>query len=159
MKELKMVQEYSPKILAMCCRWCSYAGADLAGSMRLQYPPEVRILLVPCTGRVDLIHLLKAFELGYDAVFVSGCHEGDCHYLAGNIRAQKRVNKLKKDLLAMGIEPERLEMFHVSSGEGPKFATVCREMAERVQRLGPSPVKRQAQAAEPEPSTIIATVG
>ena len=148
-----------PKILAMCCRWCSYAGADLAGSMRLQYPPEVRILLVPCTGRVDLIHLLKAFELGYDAVFVSGCHEGDCHYLAGNIRAKKRVNKLKKDLEVMGIEPERLEMFHVSSGEGPKFATVCREMAERVQRLGPSPVKRQTQAAEPKPSTIIATVG
>jgi F420-non-reducing hydrogenase iron-sulfur subunit len=148
-----------PKILAMCCRWCSYAAADLAGSMRLQYPPEVRILMVPCTGRVDLIHLLKAFELGYDAVFVSGCHEGDCHYLAGNIRAKKRVNKLKKDLEAMGLEPERLEMFNVSSGEGPKFATVCREMAERVQRLGPSPVKRQTQAAEPKPSPIIATIG
>jgi F420-non-reducing hydrogenase iron-sulfur subunit len=148
-----------PKILAMCCRWCSYAGADLAGTMRLQYPPEIRILLVPCTGRVDLIHLLKAFELGYDAVFVSGCHEGDCHYLSGNIRAKKRVNKLKKDLEAMGLEPERLEMFNVSSGEGPKFATVCWEMAERVQRLGPSPVKRQTQAAEPKPSPIIATVG
>jgi coenzyme F420-reducing hydrogenase delta subunit len=148
-----------PKILAMCCRWCSYAGADLAGSMRLQYPPEVRILLVPCTGRVDLIHLLKAFELGYDAVFVSGCHEGDCHYLAGNIRAKKRINKLKKDLEVMGIEPERLEMFHVSSGEGPKFAQVCREMAERVQRLGPSPVKRQTQAVQPKPETIIATAG
>lgn len=148
-----------PKILAMCCRWCSYAAADLAGTMRLQYPPEVRILLVPCTGRVDLIHLLKAFELGYDAVFVSGCHEGDCHYLSGNIRAKKRVNKLKKDLEAMGLEPERLEMFNVSSGEGPKFAAVCREMAERVQRLGHSPVKRQTQAAEPKPSPIIATVG
>jgi F420-non-reducing hydrogenase iron-sulfur subunit len=154
-----MVQEYSLKIIGFLCRWCSYAAADLAGTMRLQYPPEVRILLVPCTGRVDLIHLLKAFELGYDAVFVSGCHEGDCHYLAGNIRAKKRVNKLKKDLEAMGLEPERLEMFHVSSGEGPKFATVCREMAERVQRLGPSPVKRQTQAAEPKPSPIIATIG
>ena len=148
-----------PKILAMCCRWCSYAAADLAGSMRLQYSPEVRILLVPCTGRVDLIHLLKAYELGYDAVFVSGCHEGDCHYLSGNIRAKKRVNKLKKDLEAMGLEPERLEMFNISSGEGPKFAAACREMAERVQRLGPSPVKRQTKAAEPKPSPIIATVG
>jgi len=136
-----------PKILAMCCRWCSYAAADLAGSMRLQYPPDVRVLMVPCTGRVDILHLLKAFELGYDAVFVSGCHEGDCHYLAGNIQAKKRVNKLKKDLEAMGIEPERLEMFNISSGEGPKFAGACREMAERVQRLGPSPVKRQTQAA------------
>lgn len=148
-----------PKILAMCCRWCSYAAADLAGSMRLQYPPEVRILMVPCTGRVDLIHLLKAFELGYDAVFVSGCHEGDCHYLSGNIRAKKRVNKLNKDLEAMGLEPERLEMFNISSGEGPKFAAACREMAERVQRLGPSSVKRQTQAAEPKPSPLIATVG
>ncbi|MDP1761804.1 MAG: hydrogenase iron-sulfur subunit, partial [Deltaproteobacteria bacterium] len=119
----------------------------------------VRILMVPCTGRVDLIHLLKAFELGYDAVFVSGCHEGDCHYLSGNIRAKKRVNKLKKDLEAMGLEPERLEMFNISSGEGPKFAAACREMAERVQRLGPSPVKRQTQAAEPKPSPLIATVG
>ena len=80
-----MAQEYSPKIIGFCCRWCSYAGADLAGSMRLQYPPEVRIMLVPCTGRVDILHLLKAFELGFDAVFVSGCHEGDCHYLAGNL--------------------------------------------------------------------------
>jgi F420-non-reducing hydrogenase iron-sulfur subunit len=137
------------KVLGLCCRWCSYAGADLAGSMRLQYPPEIRILLVPCTGRVDILHLLRAFELGYDAVFVSGCHEGDCHYLAGNIRAMKRVDKLKKDMLAMGIEPERLEMFHVSSGEGPKFAQVCRDMVERAQRLGPNPVRRAALAAAP----------
>jgi F420-non-reducing hydrogenase iron-sulfur subunit len=143
----EMNQADFPRILGICCRWCSYAGADLAGTMRLQYPPEIRIMLVPCTGRVDILHLLKAFELGFDAVFVSGCHEGDCHYLAGNIRAKKRVTKLKKDLEAMGLEPERLEMFHVSSGEGPKFATVCREMAERVQRLGPNPVKRQTQAA------------
>jgi F420-non-reducing hydrogenase iron-sulfur subunit len=137
------------KVLGLCCRWCSYAGADLAGSMRLQYPPEIRILLVPCTGRVDILHLLKAFELGYDAVFVSGCHEGDCHYLAGNIQAIKRVRKLKKDLVAMGIEPERLEMFHVSSGEGPKFAQVCRDMVERAQQLGPNPVRRAAAAAAP----------
>jgi F420-non-reducing hydrogenase iron-sulfur subunit len=137
----------SSKVLGLCCRWCSYAGADLAGSMRLQYPPEIRILMVPCTGRVDILHLLKAFELGYDAVFVSGCHEGDCHYLAGNIRAKKRVNKLKKDLVAMGIEPERLEMFHVSSGEGPKFAQVCRDMVELAARLGPNPVRQAAQAA------------
>jgi len=137
----------SLKILGFCCRWCSYAGADLAGSMRLQYPPEVRILMVPCTGRVDILHLLQAFEMGFDAVFVSGCHEGDCHYLAGNIRAKKRVNKLKKDLEVMGIEPDRLEMFHVSSGEGPKFAEVCREMTQRARKLGPNPVRKAAQAA------------
>lgn len=137
------------KVLGFCCRWCSYAGADLAGSMRLQYPPEVRILLVPCTGRVDILHLLNAFELGYDAVFVSGCHEGDCHYLAGNLRAKRRVHKLKKDLEVMGIEPERLEMFHVSSGEGPKFAQVCRDMVERAVRLGPNPVRQGARPPEP----------
>ncbi len=136
-----------PKILGFCCRWCSYAGADLAGSMRLQYPPEIRIMLVPCTGRVDILHVLRAFELGFDAVFVSGCHLGDCHYLAGNHRAVKRVDKVKQDLAVMGIEPERLEMFHVSSGEGPKFAAVCREMYERAIKLGPTPVKREARAA------------
>jgi F420-non-reducing hydrogenase iron-sulfur subunit len=142
-----MKQAEFPKILAFCCRWCSYAGADLAGSMRLQYPPEVRILLVPCTGRVDILHILKAFEKGFDAVFVSGCHLGDCHYLSGNTRAVKRVAKLKQDLEVMGLEPERLEMFHVSSGEGPKFAGVCREMYERAIRVGPSPVKRVERAA------------
>ena len=103
--------------------------------------------MVPCTGRVDILHLLRAFELGFDAVFVSGCHEGDCHYLAGNLRAKKRVHKLKKDMAAMGLEPERLEMFHVSSGEGPKFAQVCRDMAERARQLGPNPVRKAAKAA------------
>jgi coenzyme F420-reducing hydrogenase delta subunit len=142
-----MDSAYTPKILGICCRWCSYAGADLAGTMRLQYPPEIRIMMVPCTGRVDIIHLLKAFELGFDTVFVSGCHLGDCHYLSGNTRAVKRVAKLKKDLVTMGIEPERLEMFHVSSGEGPKFATVCREMYERAMKLGPNPVKQEARTA------------
>lgn len=142
-----MKQADFPKILGFCCRWCSYAGADLAGSMRLQYPPEIRIMLVPCTGRVDILHVLRAFEVGFDAVFLSGCHIGDCHYLAGNKHAVKRVAKLKQDLAAMGIEPERLEMFHVSSGEGPKFAAVCLEMFERAIKLGPNPVKQAARAS------------
>jgi len=99
--------------------------------MRLQYPPEVEIILMPCSGRVDIIHLLKAFEAGSDAVFVAGCLEGECHYLTGNLKAKKRVNKLKKDLAQMGIEPERLEMFNLSSSEGPRFAAICQEMSER----------------------------
>ena len=115
--------------------------------MRLQYPPEIEIIMVPCSGRVDIIHLLKAFEAGADAVFVAGCLEGECHYLTGNIRAKKRVNKLKKDLAQMGIEPERLEMFNLSSSEGPRFAAICKEMSERAYKLGPSPVKRKARAA------------
>jgi coenzyme F420-reducing hydrogenase delta subunit len=114
--------------------------------MRLQYPPEVEVILLPCSGRVDIIHLLKAFEAGADAVFVAGCLEGECHYLTGNLKAKKRVNKLKKDLAQMGIEPERLEMFNLSSSEGPRFAAICKEMSERAHNLGPSPIKREARA-------------
>jgi F420-non-reducing hydrogenase iron-sulfur subunit len=114
--------------------------------MRLQYPPEVEIILVPCSGRVDIIHLLKAFEAGEDAVFVAGCLEGECHYLTGNIRAKKRVNKLKKDFAYMGLESNRLEMFNLSSSEGPRFAAICKEMSERAYKLGPSPVKREARS-------------
>jgi F420-non-reducing hydrogenase iron-sulfur subunit len=110
--------------------------------MRLQYPPEVEVILLPCSGRVDIIHLLKAFEADADAVFVAGCLEGECHYLTGNIRAKKRVIKLKKDLAQMGLEPERLEMFNLSSSEGPRFAAICQEMSERAHKLGPSQVKR-----------------
>jgi len=101
---------------------------------------------MPCSGRVDIIHLLKAFEAGADAVFVAGCHEGECHYLTGNIKAKKRVNKLKKDLAQIGLEPERLEMFNIGSAEGPKFAAICREMSERAHKLGPSPVKPEERA-------------
>jgi F420-non-reducing hydrogenase iron-sulfur subunit len=115
--------------------------------MRLQYPPDLKLLLLPCTGRVDIIHLLKAFEGGADSVLVVGCLEGECHYLMGNIRARKRVNKVKKDLVQMGIEPERVEMFNLSSSEGPKFAAVAREMVARTLKLGPSPTKPEERAA------------
>ena len=114
--------------------------------MRLQYPPDIKIIMMPCTGRVDILHLLKAFEAGADAVFVAGCLEGECHYLMGNIRAKKRVNKVKKDFAQMGIEPERVEMFNLSSSEGPRFAAIAREMVERVYKLGPSPTKQEARA-------------
>jgi coenzyme F420-reducing hydrogenase delta subunit len=115
--------------------------------MRLQYPPEIKIILMPCTGRVDILHLLKAFEGGADVVFVAGCLEGECHYLTGNIQARKRVAKLKKDFVSMGFEPERLEMFNLSSSEGPRFAAIANEMAERAFKLGPSPVRQEAREA------------
>jgi coenzyme F420-reducing hydrogenase delta subunit len=125
--------------------------------MRLQYPPEIKIILMPCTGRVDILHLLKAFEGGADVVFVAGCLEGECHYLSGNIQARKRVAKLKKDFEAMGFDPERLEMFNLSSSEGPRFAAIAQEMAERALKLGPSPVRQQAReawlAAQPKASS------
>jgi F420-non-reducing hydrogenase iron-sulfur subunit len=142
-----MDSSYSPKVLGFLCQWCSYNGADLAGAMRLQYPPEIRIIMVPCTGRVDILHLLQAFEVGGDAVFISGCHEGDCHYMAGNYHAPKRVRRVKAILEKVGLEPERLEMFHVSASEGPKFAAVAREMTERAYKLGPNPVRREARSA------------
>jgi F420-non-reducing hydrogenase iron-sulfur subunit len=115
--------------------------------MRLQYPPDIKIIMMPCTGRVDIIHLLKAFEAGADSVFVAGCLEGECHYLMGNIRAKKRVNKVKKDFGAMGMESERVEMFNLSSSEGPKFAAIAKEMVERTLKLGPSPMKAEERAA------------
>ncbi len=115
--------------------------------MRLQYPPDIKVIMMPCTGRVDILHLLKAFENGADAVFVAGCLEGECHYLSGNLRARKRVNKVKKDFAGMGIEAERLEMFNLSASEGPRFAAIAKEMVERALKLGPSPVNAEARAA------------
>lgn len=132
-----MEKEYEPFILSFCCRWCSYAAADLAGSMRLQYPPNIRIVLVPCTGRVDVIHILRAFEEGTDGVFLSGCLIGDCHYLTGNIRATKRVERVKQRLAEMGIDPGRVEIFYNSSAMGPQFAQTCRDFTERIKKLGP----------------------
>jgi len=142
-----MNPEYSPKVIGFLCRWCSYTGADLAGAMRLQYPPEIRIIVVPCTGRVDILYLLQAFENGADAVFVSGCHEGDCHYVNGNLFARKRVERAKAILQNIGLEPERLEMFYVSASEGPQFAAVAQEMTDRAYRLGPNPVRREVWTA------------
>ncbi len=142
-----MNPEYSPKVLGFLCRWCSYTGADLAGAMRIQYPPEIRIIMVPCTGRMDILYLLQAFEAGADAVFVSGCHEGDCHYVSGNFYARKRVERVRGVLQSVGLEPERVEMFHVSASEGPQFAAIAQEMTERAYRLGPNPRRRDVRAA------------
>ena len=109
--------------------------------MRLSYPSNIKVMQVPCTGRVDIIHLLKAIEDGADGVYVAGCLEGECHFINGNLKARKRVNHVKKILEEIGVEPERVEMFNLSAGEGPRFAEIAREMDERIRSLGPSPVK------------------
>ncbi len=139
------MSEWEPKIVAFCCNFCAFAAADLAGAMRLQYPPNVRIIRLPCTGKVDAIHLVKAFEDGADAVFVAGCLEGQCHYLEGNLRAKKRVAYVKKLLTEVEIEPERLEMFNLSSAMGGRFAEIVEEMTERMTKLGPTYINRKKE--------------
>lgn len=116
--------------------------------MRLQYSPNVKIILVPCTGRVDILHLLKAFEDGADGVYVAGCMEGDCHYINGNIKARKRVEYVQTVLESMGVEPERIAMYNMSAAEGPRFVQVAEEFTAKIKELGPSPFARtKAQAA------------
>ena len=110
-----------PLILAFCCHYCAYAAADLAGSMRLQYPGNVRVLRLPCTGKIEVNYLLAAFERGVDGVIVAGCLEGGCHFLEGNLRARRRVERARQLLAEIGLEPERLEMFNLSSAEGTAF--------------------------------------
>jgi coenzyme F420-reducing hydrogenase delta subunit len=132
-----------PVILAFCCHYCAYAAADLAGSLRLKYPANVRLLRVPCTGKVEINHILRAFEWGVDGVIVAGCLEGGCHFLEGNLRARKRVERTQRMLEEIGIEPERLEMFNLSSAEGPRFAEIVGEMTARLRQLGPSPLRQE----------------
>lgn len=108
--------------------------------MRLQYPTNVRVIQLPCSGRVDILHLLRSFEDGVDGVYVAGCMEGDCHFLTGNLKARRKVEYVKKVLESLGIEPERIEMFNMSSAEGPRFAQVANEFTARIIELGPSPV-------------------
>ena len=139
--------QFEPQILAYCCKYCAYAAADLAGSMRLEYPPNVKVIQLPCSGRVDMLHLLKAIENGADGVYVAGCLEGECHFVEGNLKTRKKVEQVKKTLAAVGIEPERVEMYNLSSAMGPRFAEIAIEMTERIRELGPTPVVEGLSAA------------
>ena len=131
-------QGFSPVIAAFLCNWCSYAGADLAGTGRQQYPPNIRIIRVPCSGRINPLYILHALLNGADGVMVSGCHPGDCHYLAGNLHARRRFAVLKQLLLAAGVEPERVQFTWVSASEGARFAQVVTEVTEKIKALGPN---------------------
>jgi len=131
---------YSPRILAFCCKYCAYAAADLAGSMRLSYPENVKLIQLPCTGRVDVSHLLRAIEDGADGVMVAGCLEGECHFQEGNLKARRRVEYVRNTLEELGIEPDRVMMFNLSSAMGPRFAEIAREMTRCVEALGESPI-------------------
>ncbi|MFC1490817.1 hydrogenase iron-sulfur subunit [Candidatus Latescibacterota bacterium] len=124
-----------PIIIAFCCHYCAFTAADLAGTMRQQYPTNVRIVRLPCTGKVDIGMLLHAFVSGADGVMVAGCEEGGCHFMTGNLRAIKRVEKAKKLLEETGVNPERLEMYHIAASQGPLFAQKASEFTERIKAL------------------------
>jgi F420-non-reducing hydrogenase iron-sulfur subunit len=135
---------FEPKIIGFLCNWCSYAGADLAGVSRIQYPPNIRIIRVMCSGRIDPAFVFEAFKDGADGVLVAGCHlPSDCHYISGNFKAFRRINLLKRVLKEFGIEPERLRLEWISASEGDKFAAVVRSMVEDIKKLGPSPTKNK----------------
>ena len=132
---------FEPRILAFCCNWCSYAGADLAGTSRLQYPPNVLIIRVMCSGMVHPNLVVEALTKGADGVVICGCHPGDCHYLEGNLKAQKRAEAIALMLEDLGLEPERFRLEWVSASEGTRFAQVMTDMVEAVRKVGPSPYK------------------
>ncbi len=130
---------FEPKIIGFLCNWCSYAGADLAGVSRIQYPPNIRIVRVMCSGRIDPAFVLEAFRNGADGVLIAGCHlPADCHYISGNFKALRRVTLLRSVLRDFGIEPERLRLEWVSASEGERFAAVVRDMVEKIKTLGPA---------------------
>ncbi|MFZ5942967.1 MAG: hydrogenase iron-sulfur subunit [Bacillota bacterium] len=132
-----MSETFEPKILGILCNWCSYAGADLAGTSRMKYPANIRIVRVMCSGRVEPTLILKAFQQGADGVLVSGCHPGDCHYVDGNIKTLRRTPLIAKLLTQIGIEPERFKQVWVSASEGEKFGKIVEQMVEDIRKVGP----------------------
>jgi coenzyme F420-reducing hydrogenase delta subunit len=140
--QVQTSDDFEPKIVAFCCHYCAYTAADTAGASRMQYPPNVRIVRLPCSGRIDIPMMLKAFASGADGVYVVGCLDGDCHFILGNAHAKRRVPEAKRLLAEIGIEPERLEIFQLSAAMGARFAEVATEMTERIKSLGPSPVRQ-----------------
>ena len=132
-----MAVDFEPRIVGFLCNWCSYAGADMAGTSRITYPPNIRIIRVPCSGRVDPLLIVKSFQLGADGVLVAGCHPGDCHYTEGNYYARRRFALLRPFLEYLGIEKERFGVEWVSASEGKRWSQVVSSFTEEVRKLGP----------------------
>ncbi len=139
-----MANEFHPKIVALVCNWCTYTAADLAGTSRLDYPAEIRLLRLMCTGMADSKLILRAFLEGADGVFIGGCHPGDCHYINGNLKMQRRLAGLREILDQFGFEPERLRQRWIGASEGPEFQENMTEFVEHVRGLGPSKAKETA---------------
>jgi len=144
------MDKFEPKIVAFCCNWCSYAGADLAGTSRIQYSPNIRIIRVMCSGRVSPLFVLKALSVGADGVLVLGCHPGDCHYIEGNYKTLRRIPLLKKMLKQFGIEEERVRLEWVSASEGARFAEVANSFTKTIKKLGPSSLGSSKQNYQEE---------
>jgi F420-non-reducing hydrogenase iron-sulfur subunit len=136
---------FEPEITAFTCIYCAYMAADTAGALRLQYPANVKLVRLPCTGKTDVRYILEAFEQGADGVYIVACPLGNCHHVRGNERGRARVARTRKLLKSIGLEPERLEMYFVSGGQGATFAKLTTEMVERVKKLGPNPMKQKGE--------------
>jgi coenzyme F420-reducing hydrogenase delta subunit len=132
---------WEPEIIAFCCNYCAYAAADLAGSKRMQYPANIRIIHTPCTGKIEMEHILEAFVKGIDGILVAGCLEGGCHFLEGNLRARKRTDRIREMLAEIGVGDERLKMVNLSAAMAPTFVESVQEMVDTVRALGPSPLR------------------
>ena len=132
--------DFEPKIVAFLCNWCTYTGADLAGTSRLQYPPNIRIIRLMCTGAVDTIYVLKALIEGADGVLIGGCHPGDCHYQNGNFKVRRRMSILKKILKGFGYNDDRIWLRWISASEGKLFAQTVTSMVEELKQMGPNPI-------------------
>ena len=135
---------FEPKIIGFCCNWCAYAGADLAGISRIQYPPNLRMTRVMCSGTIDPLYILEAFQKGADGVFIGGCHPGDCHYMSGNYKTRRRVILVKRLLSQLGVSPQRVRLEWVSAAEGQAFAQVVTDFIGKVKELGPSPLNQES---------------
>ncbi|MBC8549443.1 MAG: hydrogenase iron-sulfur subunit [Candidatus Brocadiales bacterium] len=134
--------EFEPNIIAFVCNWCTYTAADLAGTSRIQYPPNVKIVRLMCSGAVDPIYVMKALLEGVDGVLIGGCHPGDCHYISGNYKARRRIMILKTIVENMGMDPERIWIRWISASEGKQFAVIVKDMVELLKTKGPSPLKK-----------------
>ena len=137
--------EFKPKIVSFLCNWCSYTGADLAGTSRMKYASNIRVVRVMCSGRVDPTFVLKSFREGADGVLICGCHPGDCHYHEGNYKCLRRYHFLKKYIAQMGLNPDRLKLAWISASEGKEFAQLVDEMTETIKNLGPCKVKEEME--------------
>jgi len=134
---------FEPKIIGLCCNWCAYAGADLAGISRVQYPPNLKMIRVMCSGTIEPAYIFEALQKGADGVFIGGCHPGDCHYQAGNYKTMRKVILAKRLLSQMGLSPRRLKLEWVSAAEGQKFAKVVTDFIVEIKELGPNPLTKE----------------